>query len=398
MALSELGAKRSLPWNLILWTTFSHKVTFISSGYYVFSLEGDVKTIFNKPIIYASAGHRSAGLCESSSTRGYYDSSTNSLVYHVKDYFSNDITGKCPDTFNMEYFGISNSSRASKFKDLELSFDMQSAAIALAVNMDQLDISELSRVSIIGDDVNFPYDYCNTAKYWVGNVPTCSGLEVVDWAAFYAERYVGMDPLNCVGVIDKNSGIYSNETTGLTRYFCFMRKGEVLLYPTINHKELCDCTQVNSDPILAEKCNDQDILLTLVYYPFESFNFFPKTLEATAYLKKNLFGTPFADDYLNQITYEPSLLTIKGVTENITTNQITATYSTLCPHYDCSLIVFNVYDQYSNSINGYALQVTLLIICILDVLYFYEYFILLFCNVSNQLTRYLCIIAVLRSL
>jgi len=394
MALSELGAKRSLPWNLILWTTFSHKVTSFSSGYYVFSLEGDVKTIFNKPIIYASAGHRSAGLCESSSTRGYYDSSTNSLVYHVKDYFSNDITGKCPDTFNMEYFGISNSSRASKFKDLELSFDMQSAAIALAVNMDQLDISELSRVSIIGDDVNFPYDYCNTAKYWVGNVPTCSGLEVVDWAAFYAERYVGMDPLNCVGLTDKSF----NDTSRQTRYFCFMRKGQVILFPVINHYERCECSQVNSDPVLAEKCNKQDILIGLNYFSFESFNHFPRTIESAAAAQKRAFVTNSSDDFLNKICYKSTLMTIKGVTENITTNQITATYSTLCPHYDCSLIVFNVYDQYSNSINGYALQVTIFTICILDVLYFYKYFILLFCNVSNQLTRYLCIIAVLRSL
>jgi hypothetical protein len=112
--------------------------------------------------------------------------------------------------------------------DLRISFDMRSVAVALAVNMNILAITELLRVPMNDNEEAanvFPYEYCNHAS------SKCNGLNVTDWAAFYAPRYIGMAPLYCVGVVN------AFNTTEKTRFFCFIRSGNMILYPTMNHRE-----------------------------------------------------------------------------------------------------------------------------------------------------------------
>lgn len=69
---------------------------------------------------------------------------------HVLPHTLTPCTGKCPESINRTMFGVDENSITDVFNDLELRFDMRSVSIALAVNMGQIDIAELSRVALVG--------------------------------------------------------------------------------------------------------------------------------------------------------------------------------------------------------------------------------------------------------
>ena len=377
-SVGERGINRGLPWNLILWSTFSHRIAEEDSGSILFNLEGDVNTIFNKEIIYAGVGSM-YGLCEPEKTRGRWNSATMSYQLIIQDYFEDDPLGKCPDmgllnvdpdsenvTTRVGPNGVpenlnwtrnhSNSINAAHFgynkltaigKDLTIDFDMRSISIALAINMEQLDISELSRIAMNDDDASFPFDYCNQ------DVSSCAGLNVTDWASFYAPRYIGMKGLLCIGIIDAYSSV------GETKHFCFIRKGSMMLYPTIDHKEDCGCALVNSNNTIRERCNKQDLIVGMLYYSWETYRYFPLTLEAVAFLKYGLYGTTIGDDFLNMYVRPAALTTLRGAipAENVTQSEVHNAFMSICQYYPCSVIVFNAVDEFSSTINGYAFEV-----------------------------------------
>lgn len=376
--VGERGVYRGLPWNLILWSTFSHRIAEEGSGSILFNLEGDVGTIFNKEVIYAGVASM-YGLCEPAKTRGRWNDATMSYQLIIQDYFEDNPLGKCPDmgmmnvdpdgenvTIRVGPNGVpenlnwtrnhSNSINAAHFghnrltaigNDLKIDFDMRSISIALAINMEQLHISELSRISINDDDASFPFDYCNQ------NIASCAGLNVTDWASFYAPRYIGMKGLLCIGIIDAYSSV------GETKHFCFIRQGNMMLYPTIDHKEDCNCALVNSNETIKKRCNKQDFVVSLLYYSWETYQYFPLTLEAVAFLKYGLYGTTIGDDFLNMYVRFPALTTLRGAIpeENVTQAEVHDAFMTICQYYPCSLIVFNGVDLFSNTINGYAFEV-----------------------------------------
>jgi hypothetical protein len=272
------GVNRGLPWNLIVWSTFTHTIATMENGRYTFTLMGDVTNIFKTKKVYASVGSM-YGLCQPDKTRGYYDLVSNSFVLVIKDYFSDGPLGKCPDqgylTNNAtvpnirDPYGmqkqwdrnISNSINAAAFgydpltaitNDLTLYFDMRSIAVALAINLNIIDISELLITPMEDMDEAarlFPFEFCNVQRL-------CSGLNVTEWASYYAPRYVGMEPLYCIGVVNAVSN-----TTQVTRHFCFIRSGSMILYPSIQHRENCNCSLVRSNETLETLCNKHNFLV-----------------------------------------------------------------------------------------------------------------------------------------
>ena len=376
--VGERGLNRGLPWNLILWSTFSYRIAEKGSGSILFNLEGDVNTIFNKEIIYAGVASM-YGLCEPTKTRGRWNHATMSYQLVIQDYFEHDHLGKCPDmgmmnidpngpniTVRVGPNGVpenlnwtrnhSNSINAAHFgynkltaigKDLKIDFDMRSISMALAINMEQLNISELSRIAMDDDDASFPFNYCNQ------NIASCAGLNVTDWASFYAPRYIGMKGLLCIGIIDAYSSV------GEEKHFCFIRQGSMMLYPTIDHKENCNCALVNSNETIKRRCNKQDFVVGLLYYSWETYQYFPLTLEAVAFLKYGLYGSTIGDDFLNMYVRPAALTTLRGAIpdENVTQSEVRDAFMSICQYYPCSLIVFNGVDLFSNTINGYAFEV-----------------------------------------
>lgn len=203
---------------------------------------------------------------------------------------------------------------------------------------------------------------------------------------------LGMSPLNCLGMQDVSGSEYSNSTTGTgqTRYFCFVRVGGMLLYPTINHYEGCsNCTAIAADadlrqvrecvssphpppvPLLPvppihtfQRCNEQNILTTLIYYPFENIFYFPETINAVAFLKGVLFGIPNADNVLNSASYSSSKLTVDSVKsggDGVTDADVSREYSSVCQGagLPCTIITFQAADALlpDYSVNGYSHQV-----------------------------------------
>jgi hypothetical protein len=341
--ISTTGVNRGLPWNIIVWTTFSHTVYSQSSGKYEFSLLGDVNIVYNAPEVYAQIMSRDYGMCEMEATSATFDYASSSFVLKIKDYFSDGYTGKCPNHINTTGFGVPPYSVNQYYQDLELQFDMESISIALAVNLGQIPITELSRVKLTGATVNFPYEFC------MADPQNCFGLEVVDWAAFTSVRYAGMDPLNCVGALES-----SNET----RYFCFVRLGKMILYPVINHYELCDCETIENNEAYASLCNQLNILPGLIFYPHETVDDFPRTLNAISYLRYALFGNPYADSYMSNATWPASRLGISGAYGvNVTHQQVYDSLKSLCVSISsCTLIVFQSKKTNDFSINRFALQ------------------------------------------
>jgi len=344
--IADVGVNRGLPWNLIVWTTFSDtRSSSAGTGEYSFSLAGEVNTVFNAPAVYAQISNRDNGMCEMAATSAVYDVAANSYVLTIKDYFDNSTVGKCPQHLDAAAFGIQSYTVNKYYRDFQLRFDMRSISIALAVNMGQIPISELSRVQLVGSSRDFAYEFCSTYPAY------CLGMKVVDWAAFTSVRYAGMDPLNCVGT--------TSQATNETRYFCFVRIGRMVLYPLINHYELCDCDAVANDETYAAKCNEQNILPSLIYYPFETVDNFPQTLFAVSFLRVQLFGNPYADNYLNNATWPASRLTISGAygAPNITKEEVQDALGSLCVGTNpCSLIVFQSKKTEDFAINGFAFQ------------------------------------------
>lgn len=341
--IAYTGINRGLPWNINVWTTFTHTVYSQSSGTYEFSLLGDVKTVYNTPEVYAQIMGRDHGMCEMEATSAKFDYASSSFVLTVKDYFRDGYIGKCPNHINTTGFGVPPNSVNKYYQDLELLFDMESMSIALAVNMGQIPITELSRVKLTGAKVNFPYEFCTA------NPQDCFGLQVVDWAAFTSVRYAGMDPLNCVGAI---------ESSGETRYFCFVRLGRMILYPIINHYELCECDTVENNDALASLCNQQNIMPGVIFYPHETVDDFPRTLNAISYLRFAFFQNPYADNYMNNATWPASRLGISGAYGvNVTHQQVYDSLKGLCVSVSsCTIIVFQSKKTDDHSINRFALQ------------------------------------------
>ncbi len=351
-ALSELGAERSIHWNLILWATFTNTQYIHGGGTYAFRLEGDVQTLFNKPKILAGMANKASGSCEVDATIARYDLGSQSLVMKIEDYFTTfgTMNGKCSQAFDPTSFGIQNASITPTINDLEIQVDMQTVSVALAINMGQIEMSELSRVALSGMNLSFPYDFCNTDEYFgytsAGDA-VCAGLEVVDWSAYYLPRYKGMQPVTCV-TLKKDDG------TGGSRNFCLVRVGDAVLYPSIHHVDPCSCTDINDDASVKAECNEQKLLTTLFFYPGETIGFFPLTLEAVAYLQTSIWDSPTGDDALNQLIYPSAAALSNRASEN----DIKAAITTMCPYFDCSVITFRT-DAYFNNfaVNDYVFQV-----------------------------------------
>ena len=162
-----------------------------------------------------------------------------------------------------------------------------------------------------------------------------------------------MKGLLCIGIVDAFS------SNGETKHFCFIRKGSMMLYPTIDHKENCDCALVTSNDTIKQKCNKQDLVVGLLYYSWETYQYFPLTLEAVAFLKYGLYGTAIGDDFLNMYIRPAALVTLRGAIpdENVTQSEVHTSFMSICQYYPCSVIVFNAVDVFSNTINGYAFEV-----------------------------------------
>ena len=65
------------------------------------------------------------------------------------------------------------------------------------------------------------------------------------------------------------------------------------------HYEDCDCDTIALNETQKALCNEQNIMTTLIFYPTESIYSFPYTMNAIAYLKNALYGTSYADNYMN---------------------------------------------------------------------------------------------------
>ena len=350
--LSEIGAERSLHWNLILWATFTDTQYLSNGGRYVFKLEGDVQTLFNKPKILAGMATKSTGYCEIEATSARYDLGSQSFVLKIEDYFTSSgvENGKCPQAFDPVSFGIQNASITTVINDLEIQFDMQAVSVALAINMGQIEMSELSRVALSGVNLTFPYDFCNTDKYFgytsAGDA-VCAGLRVVDWSAFYLPRYKGMQPVTCV-ILERDDGTEGRKN------FCLIRVGDALAYPTIHHVDQCSCSDVKSSETVKAECNEQKLLTTMFYYPGETVGFFPLTLEAVAYLQTILWGNPTGDDELNNVVY-PSA---RALANRALESDLIAAITTMCPYFNCTIITFHTVANYNNfAINDYVFQI-----------------------------------------
>ena len=130
-------------------------------------------------------------------------------------------------------------------------------------------------------------------------------------------------------------------------------------YPTIHHRlSECNCDDIENNQTLKKLCNKQNIIVGLLYYPWETYDNFPATLDAVAYLKEGILGK-LSDDYLNEYSKPAALVSIRGslAEENVTESDVRNGYLAVCPFYAWSMIVFNAYDQFSHVVNGYAFQV-----------------------------------------
>ena len=339
--LEALGAKassRSLPWNLIAWTTFSHQL-YGGQGSYTFQLEGDVDTVFRKPYISGCAATKGEGLCEADYTQVLYVPGSSSMFMNINDYFTTDgnKNGKCLNSFNAENFGISNASISLVYSNLRLMFDMRSISVALAVNLGHIPLSELSRVPTKGLDEFYPFNYCSSTA------EACSALEIVDWGSFYAQRYYGMTPIVCIEVVgeDQTHGDY-----------CFLRVGNMLLIPSIHHLKSCDCTDVTNNDDTRDECNKQNILTGLFYYADETYDAFPKTLDVATALIRGILDNPGNDDYWNQLTYDLALAISNRALD------VNEKFDEVCPDEQCSMVVITTEEGYDSTaaINGYSFQ------------------------------------------
>ena len=356
-----LGQNRSLPWNLILWSSYVTRVVDEASGegsrhsgFYEFETIGEINTIFGAQTVMASLGNKDNGLCQVAKTRGSWTSTDSSFHLHIKSYYDNsgstDAKGTCPNSLTVANFGINNNTISDNFQDLDLKFDMRAIAIALAINMGQIEISMLIRMTSAGaDGGTYAATQCSSDA-------NCNGVRVVDWAAFYDPRslYIGMTPIDCIGF---------QEGTFDVSYFCLVRVGDQYLFPSINSYEDCnDCSSVLDNNILKENCNEQDILIALIFYPDEDVTSFPKTLKAISELKTSTHISQqgiAVDTYLNKQSYSSAKFTADGVltSSSVSSSDIANSYANVCASDSCSMIVFRTVKYNRKSINEFGLEV-----------------------------------------
>ena len=317
-------------------------------GSYRFSLLGDVKTIFNTPSMHANIGS-TYGPCKSADTRGYFDSSSGNFIIKVSDFFDDntfpsesEVGGSCPDSIDPSSFGYSKDE--STGYDFEITFDSRSIVLALSVNLGILDITALEIG--INDGNDFISSYCN------GNENTCNGLSVDAYSQYFsvAESYLGMEPIYCA------SFSFEHNMVGAS---CFIRKGDTMLLPTVNHFNDCsDCEVVMGNEDLLATCNEHNILVGLFYVPNESIDYFPVTAETASQFKKLLVNDDGSDNAFNIYAYDATKITIDGAFEDSrpSDGDVIDIFNDLCPNEDCSMIVFGSSGG-SSIINMYHLQI-----------------------------------------
>lgn len=222
---------------------------------------------------------------------------------------------------------------------------MRTVVLATAVNIDIISLSALE-LTTTSSNLTFPEIYCNMEE------SNCGGLKVSSFRTYFsvASNFLGASKIYCVTWLNASLGVDAGST-------CFLRVGDVMIFPTTNHWERCDCAAPNFNHYL---CQQPDILTGLFFVNGEDFSNFPRTLDILGKIRaesnqESLNGDMYANNYF----FNSSLGTItqayplNSVWRQYSPDQIKNYFREICfPDVNCSMIVVESWSS-SQVINEY---------------------------------------------
>lgn len=257
-AIGARGKNRDYSWNMVAWSSFTSINT--DSGFFKFYLSGDAGIIFAKTIV--GIGFASNTSSCSQPVAASINSATRQIDVRVTLCDSPPCElNPCPGTLSPQAFGYDTQYATSG--DMNFAVDLASINTALAVNMGIIPLSNL--VSYVADNSRISL---LQAMYNAGSI---SLRTFQNTSSYYEPIYAPMDPIYCTQYDHVN-------TTS-----CYVRIGNTLLYPVINHYGWSDtgfdrptrCTKSASSVAGSAAhyyCNKMDLVTGLIYYPVPTVN------------------------------------------------------------------------------------------------------------------------------
>ncbi|RYH13877.1 hypothetical protein EON65_34630, partial [archaeon] len=250
--VGSFGVASNLAVNLIVWMAYiryysveyPHLTTFESIGYgqlQSVELTGDPSVVFRAQFYVAAISDRQ-GLCNITTGAQYDQANAKlSLTYAASAY---DANPNCIRILPTSSFGVGTLPWGLETYRFEL--DVRSFAVAMAINLNFLDIQTLQLANGATLTINFL-----GISYSLGN--------------YFDSRYPLMQALFCL----KNISAVPTNTFGITQ-LCMMQANSLAALPVFNHvgasdtvPEACDCTK----PIgRSAQCNQLRLVSSLIVF------------------------------------------------------------------------------------------------------------------------------------
>jgi hypothetical protein len=347
--ISVVAEQQNLPFNLLLWISFIRyysvdfpdTTNFTSIGFgnlQYLQLTGDAQTIYTMHNHIVTVGS-AMGVCPVHALTEF--DTANAAIRTNLDFtvYSNDST--CMKSLPPYQFGFNT---LTDNNDFELSLNVESFILSMAVNMGFLRLDDLSRIFT----VEYPM-YLQNTTYLLGE--------------YFDNRNLEMIPIWC---LYNATAIPSGKPN--MQSLCFYLYDTVVALPVFNHlgvsynqPEYCDCATVGK----SFECNAFNLLSGLVYFPLTISS--SNILELLTNQIPELFEVLllYDGDYsaFNNASYEASWTLAADIFgEQYPTYTTSSWYSNifdfckLSAVSTCSMLVFNSQNFLSQSVSDYKFQ------------------------------------------
>lgn len=352
--VGEKAANRSTLWSLIVWSTFCYSAS--DSGVLFYS-NTDAGVIFNLKSLVATLSS-AQGICPNQMLSGSFDVSSKQLSIIIPtnstaltDYFSDELSyygaynflEPCPNQASLVKSGVLLPQYWMNYRNgyFDLSFDIRSAVLAVALSLNLTDASGLGKVTTQTSKQFHSYIYIDDS---------------------YSPP---MDPVMCLDKADPFWKLSGEEVDGPEVCFVYQGVDQNILfaYPTMSglnsYSSVCNCPEDKDD----FHCNNEDYAIGFIYDL--NFNFTNLVRSVALSMQDIVIKDPVSGDLTVINTLAPILVwTLKlqyydeskyNYYHNSETikESLSHAYNTICPSCGAAVLELYGYDFYGDDIPFY---------------------------------------------